>query len=86
MGKHYPGMWYTLGIIPIDYRTVRSWIPKHYNEDNIRMFESANRCAICEEFNPPMAMFRRLKKKGGASPMTFICQECCEDALFRMTG
>ena len=84
ISKHYPGMWYTVGNISSDYRIERSWIPKHYDEATIRKFESVNLCAICLEFNPPMAMFGRLKKDEGAFPITFICKECCVTALSMM--
>ena len=86
INKHYRGMWYTVGNISADYRQDTSWISKHYNEATISKFESVNLCAICQEFNPPMAMFRRLKRNEGAFPMTFICKECCETALSMMTG
>lgn len=84
INKHYHGMWYTVGTIPSNYLTERSWIPKHYDEATIRKFESVTLCAICLEFNPPMAMFRRLKKDAGAFPMTYICKECCTSALSMM--
>lgn len=84
--KHYHGMWYTVGVILSGYRTDTSWIPKHYDEATIQQFESVNLCGICLEFNPPMAMFRRLKKDEGAFPMKFVCKECCETALLMMSG
>lgn len=81
MSKHYHGMWYTVSTIPLDYRADRTWIREYDDEATIRQFELVNLCAICLEFNPPMAMFRRLKKNGETFPMTFLCCECCETAL-----